>query len=91
MSIIIIYELVAETKMTTRPKIPGARLGALCLCLVSLAGCSPADNANAPSWQSTPAATAGDFLASQCAYELACAACHDEGLNGAPAVGDREA
>ncbi len=24
-------------------------------------------------------------------YEYACAACHDEGLNGAPPIGDREA
>ena len=37
------------------------------------------------------AAAAGELLASQCAYERACAACHDEGLNGAPAVGDQEA
>ncbi|MFB3125153.1 MAG: cytochrome c5 family protein [Woeseiaceae bacterium] len=55
------------------------------------AGCSPADNANASSGQSTPAATAGDLLASRCAYERACAGCHDAGLNGAPAVGDQEA
>ncbi len=24
-------------------------------------------------------------------YELACASCHDEGIDGAPAIGDREA
>ncbi len=63
----------------------------LILFLGAAAGCSPADNAKAPSGQSAPAATAGALLASQCAYERACAACHEEGLNGAPAVGDREA
>jgi len=63
----------------------------LVVFLGAAAGCSATDNANAPSGQSAPAATAGDLLASQCAYERACAACHDEGLNGAPAVSDREA
>jgi cytochrome c5 len=30
-------------------------------------------------------------LAAQRAYETACARCHDQGLDGAPAVGDRAA
>jgi cytochrome c5 len=63
----------------------------LLLFLAAAAACSPTDNAKAPSGQSAPTATAGDLLASQCAYERTCAGCHDEGLNGAPAVGDREA
>ncbi len=63
----------------------------LILFLGAVAGCSPTDNAKAPSGQSAPAAIAGESLASQCAYQRACAGCHDEGINGAPAVGDREA
>ncbi len=63
----------------------------LSLFLGAAAACSPTDNAKDASGQSTPAAAAGDMLASQCAYDRACAGCHDEGLNGAPAVGDREA
>ncbi len=63
----------------------------LILFLAAAAACSPTDNAKDPSGQTAPAATAGDLLASQCAYERTCAACHDEGLNAAPAVGDREA
>ena len=63
----------------------------LILFLAAAAACSPTDKAKDASGLSAAAATAGDLLASQCAYERACAACHDEGLNGAPAVGDREA
>ncbi len=63
----------------------------LILFLGAAAACSPTDNAKDASGQSTPAAAAGDMLAGQCAYDRACAGCHDEGLNGAPAVGDREA
>ena len=63
----------------------------LILFLAAATACSPTDKAMDTSRQSAPAAAAGDLLASQCAYQRACAACHDEGLNGAPAVGDREA
>ena len=33
----------------------------------------------------------GQLLAGQATYEKACASCHSGGLDGAPAVGDREA
>jgi len=63
----------------------------LVLFLAAAAACSPTDKAKDASGLSAPATAAGDVLASQCAYQRACAACHDEGLNGAPAVGDRQA
>ena len=63
----------------------------LVLFLAAAAACSPTDNTKESFGQRLPAAAAGDLLASHCVYERACAGCHDEGLNGAPAVGDRGA
>jgi cytochrome c5 len=63
----------------------------LTLFLGAAAACSPTDSTKTPFGQGAPTAAAGDMLANQCAYERACAGCHDEGLNGAPAVDDREA
>lgn len=63
----------------------------LILFLAAAAACSPTDNAKDPSGQIAPAAPAGDSLSGQNVYNRVCAACHDDGLGGAPAVGDREA
>ncbi len=63
----------------------------LILLLGAAAACSPTDNAKDPSGQNAPTAPAGDSLTGQNAYERVCAGCHDEGLDGAPAVGDRQA
>ena len=63
----------------------------LVLFLAAAAACSPADNAKGPSGKNAPTAPAGDSLSGQNVYKRVCAACHDDGLGGAPAVGDREA
>jgi cytochrome c5 len=64
----------------------------LILFLAAAAACSPTDNAKDPSGQNAPAAPpAGASLTGQNVYNGVCAACHDDGLGGAPAVGDREA
>lgn len=64
-------------------------------CLVCLVGCSPdseepkpiveTQSVQAESWRE------GQMLAGQATYEAACAVCHAQGLDNAPAVGDREA
>lgn len=56
---------------------------------VLMAGCSPASDER-PVDASPRSAPAG-MLTGQAAYEKACADCHDEGADGAPAVGDRDA
>ncbi len=55
-----------------------------------LAGCQQASN-DAPA--SAPPAPADESvqLTGKQAYELVCAGCHEEGINGAPRTGDREA
>ncbi len=63
----------------------------LILFLAATAACSPTDNAKDHYGQNAPAAPAGDSLSGQNVYNRVCAACHDGGLGGAPAVGDREA
>ncbi|MDJ0813057.1 MAG: c-type cytochrome [Woeseiaceae bacterium] len=65
----------------------------LMITLLLLAGCGQAGDDAAPS--TTPV----DFeptdssvqLAGKRAYEQACASCHEEGLDGAPRTGDRDA
>jgi len=60
------------------------RFRLLLLVLVFAGGCSQrSDN--------DPAEPARELLAGQGAYERVCATCHEEGLDGAPATGDREA
>jgi cytochrome c5 len=57
------------------------------LALVLAAGCSPANN------EQEAGAGAGeqDPIAGQRAYQKACARCHDEGMEGAPALDDPDA
>ena len=59
-------------------------LRSLLLFLVITTACSPASNDQA-------AEPAQELLAGQAAYDRICASCHEEGLDGAPATGDREA
>jgi cytochrome c5 len=76
------------------------------LILFSCAACTeqPSPAASAPEENSQAAASednsqeeSGDSWREQRlatgkkAYELACASCHDEGLDGAPAIGNKEA
>lgn len=63
----------------------------LILFLGAASACSPGDKAKVPAGQMAPAAPAGALIPGQRAYERVCASCHDEGLDGAPAVGDQEA
>ena len=63
----------------------------LILFLGAASACSPGDKAKDPAGQMAPAAPAGASIPGQRAHERMCASCHDEGLNGAPAVGDQEA
>jgi cytochrome c5 len=66
-----------------------------CVCcavlLTALIACSPAGDDRPSAAVDTAAAPGGAKLAGQDAYERVCAGCHQDGLNGAPAVGDREA
>jgi len=56
------------------------------------AACSPANQGQPASVQSAPEeAPVSECLPGQRAYEEVCANCHETGLDGAPAVGDREA
>lgn len=61
-----------------------AHLRSLLLFLVVATACSPASNDQATE-------PAQELLAGQAAYERVCASCHEEGVDGAPATGDREA
>lgn len=59
-------------------------LRSLLIFLVIATACSPASN-------DQPAEPAQELLASQAAYDRVCASCHEEGVDGAPATGDRDA
>lgn len=61
-----------------------ANLRSLLLFLVIATACSPAGNDQA-------AEPAQELLAGPAAYDRVCASCHEEGVDGAPATGDREA
>lgn len=59
-----------------------------------LFGCGQAEPDNTPSTSlvvAPPPAEDTMQLAGKQAYDLACASCHDEGVDGAPKTGDREA
>lgn len=65
---------------------------AYCAALFTvIVACSPAGNDLPPASVDEVAAMPGAQLAGQSAYERVCAGCHRDGLNGAPAVGDRDA
>lgn len=53
--------------------------------------CTRLDNGQPSAPPADPEAPPGALLAGQTAYERVCASCHQEGLGGAPAVGDRAA
>lgn len=63
----------------------------LTLFLGVAAACSPADKDQPPSGENSPAAIISESPPGKTAYDRACAHCHEEGLDGAPAVGDQEA
>ncbi len=73
-------------------------LRVLLIALLMLAGCGqPGDDAPMPT---TPEVSDPELLSSEDgmveftgkqAYEKVCASCHDEGVEGAPKTGDREA
>jgi cytochrome c5 len=54
------------------------------LVIVAVSGCTQPDDCALEE-------PASGLLPGQQAYENVCAHCHDQGLDGAPAVGDREA
>lgn len=58
----------------------------LAALLLGAVACSSADNGEPHTGPDQIAKPAG-----QAAYERACARCHDEGIDGAPAIGDRQA
>jgi len=60
------------------------RLVQLLLVLGLMAGCSGAVD-------DQPVVPVSQMLAGQQAYQNACAGCHEEGVDGAPATGDPEA
>jgi cytochrome c5 len=61
---------------------------ALILCFG--AACSPADDGRPASVSDSEVALVSGSLPGQRAYERACARCHEQGLDGAPATGDSE-
>ena len=63
------------------------------LLVLALAACSQeAGDDNQPAAPVEAAPLAADVrLSGKEAYDLVCAECHEEGLNGAPRTGDREA
>lgn len=65
----------------------------LLIALLTLAGCGQANNNAAPS--TAPPSLSPDNgmvqLTGKQAYERVCAACHEEGVDGAPRTGDRDA
>jgi len=63
----------------------------LALVLGGSTACSRLDNGQPASPPAEPTASPGALLMGQSAYERVCAGCHQEGLDGAPAVGDRDA
>ena len=58
-----------------------------------LAGCQqdPADGASSPAPVAAAATEETVQLSGKEAYDRACAGCHEEGVDGAPRTGDREA
>jgi len=64
------------------------------ITVASLAGCGPsgtgADPDNPADAAATPPVASAEMTGQQ-AYNRVCARCHDEGIDGAPRVGDREA
>lgn len=68
-------------------------LAFLLAALALLAACERAANIEAqPTVPATPApADETVQLAGKEAYDLVCASCHEEGVNGAPRTGDRDA
>jgi cytochrome c5 len=64
------------------------------LVIIGLAACDSRGPETIPepdSGVSIPEPVSAATLSGVEAYELACAGCHDEGLNGAPKTGDRQA
>ena len=57
--------------------------------LIVVAACSPAEQGGEPAIVAEPREEV--VPEGRAAYERVCAGCHDEGVGGAPAVGDREA
>lgn len=66
----------------------------LALTILALfAGCSRSGTEPAPAAADTPAgeAVATAAMTGKEAYDAVCSRCHDEGIDGAPRIGDREA
>ena len=66
-----------------------ARFAVLCSLTLILTACS-AEPVNTPSRAGDAAIAASDNANGQRAYELACAGCHDTGVDGAPRTGDAD-
>lgn len=65
----------------------------LLLAVTLLAACGEAEDTVAPeSVVATPAPIQpGEILSGEQAYQRVCARCHDDGIDGAPRIGDTEA
>jgi cytochrome c5 len=63
------------------------------IVVLILAGCGETGDEAAPATTSTPPVPTDDTVAltGKQAYDQVCASCHDEGVDGAPRTGDRDA